>query len=68
MTTYLTLVGMLLFVVSPVLIPVTVTVVRLASDRFGHTLNRRKAITARPLHGASPVFSERRGTPAPSPA
>ena len=69
MTTYLTLAGMLLLVVSPVLIPVTLTVVRFASDRFGHNLNRRETITAGPLPGTVSMFSKLPGVhPAPSPA
>ena len=69
MTTYLTLAGMLLLVVSPVLIPATLTAVRLASDRFGHNLNRRKTVTAGPLPGTVSMFSELpRVHPAPSPA
>ena len=69
MTTYLTIAGMLLLVVSPVLIPVTLTVVRFASDRFGRSLNRRKTITAGPLPGTVSMFSELPGVhPAPSPA
>ena len=69
MTTYLTLAGMLLLVVSPVLIPITLTVVRLASDRFGHNLNRRKTSAAGPLPGTVSTFSKLPGVhPAPSPA
>jgi hypothetical protein len=51
MTTYLTLVGMLLLVVSPVLIPLTVTVIHFCSDRFGRIANWRKTMAARPLPG-----------------
>jgi hypothetical protein len=47
MTTYLTLVGMLLLVVSPVLIPLTVTVIHFCSDRFGRIANWRKTMAAR---------------------
>jgi hypothetical protein len=69
MTTYLTLVGMLLLVVSPVLIPLTVTVIHFCSDRFGRIANWRKTMAARPLPGPVPVFSDRPGVPvAPSPA
>jgi hypothetical protein len=66
MTTYLTLVGMLLLVVSPVLIPLTVTAVPFCSNRFGRIANWRKTTT---LPGTVPVFSERPGVhAAPSPA
>ena len=68
MTTYLTLAGMLLLVVSPVLIPITLTVVRLASDRFERNLNRHETIPAGPLPGTVPTFSNLPGVhPAPSP-
>jgi hypothetical protein len=67
MTTYLTLAGMLLFVVSPVLIPAILTVVRYASDRFGHNLHRRKTITAGVVPGTVSVFGNLSGVhPAPS--
>ena len=66
MTTYLTLVGMLLLVVSPVLIPLTVTVIHFCSDRFGRIANWRKTKT---LPVTVPVFGERPGIhAAPSPA
>jgi hypothetical protein len=66
MTTYLTLVGMLLLVVSPVLIPLTVTVIHFCSDRFGRIAKWRKTTT---LPGPVPVFSDRPGVQvAPSPA
>jgi hypothetical protein len=54
--TYLTLAGMLLLVVSPLLIPLTLTVMRFASGRFGDSPNRRKITTARPLPATVPVF------------
>jgi hypothetical protein len=67
MTTYLTLAGMLLFVVSPVLIPAILTVVRYASDRFGHNVHRRKTITAGALPGTVSVFGNLSGVqPNPS--
>ena len=66
MTTYLTLVGMLLLVVSPVLIPLTVTVIHFCSDRFGRIAKWRKTTT---LPRTVPVFSDRPGVQvAPSPA
>lgn len=66
MTTYLTLVGMLLLVVSPVLIPLTVTVIPFCSDRFGRIAKWRKTTT---LPRTVPVFSDRPGVQlAPSPA
>jgi hypothetical protein len=66
MTTYLTLVGMLLFVVSPLLIPVTVTVISFCSNRFGSIARWRKTTM---LPGPVPVFSDRPGVQlAPSPA
>ena len=66
MTTYLTLVGMLLFVVSPLLIPVIVTVIPFCSNRFGSIARWRKTTT---LPRAVPVFSDRPGVQvAPSPA
>jgi hypothetical protein len=66
MTTYLTLVGMLLLVVSPLLIPVTVTVIPFCSNRFGSIAKRRKTTT---LQGPVPVFSDRPAVQlAPSPA
>jgi hypothetical protein len=69
MTTYLTLVGMLLLVLFPLLIPVAVTVVPICSNRFGRIANWRKTTTARPLPRSVPVFSERPGVlAAPSPA
>jgi hypothetical protein len=69
MTTYLTLVGMLLFVTFPLLIPIAVTMAPLCSNRFGRIANWRKTTTARPLPSVVPVFSDRPGVhPAPSPA
>jgi hypothetical protein len=69
MTTYLTLVGMLLFVVFPLLIPVAVAAVPFCSNRFGRIANRRKTTTPRPLPRAVPMFSDRPGVhAAPSPA
>jgi hypothetical protein len=69
MTTYLTLAGMLLFVIFPLLIPIAVTVAPLCSNRFGRIANWRKTTTARPLPKAVPVISDRPGVhPAPSPA
>jgi hypothetical protein len=66
MATYLTLVGMLLLVVSPVLIPLTVTVIHFCSDRFGRIAKWRKTTT---LPRTVPVFSDRPGVQlAPSPA
>jgi hypothetical protein len=56
--TYLTIAGMLLLVLAPVLIPITVTVMRFASDRFGHIPNRRRTITTRPLPATVPVFDD----------
>jgi hypothetical protein len=58
MTTYLTLVGMLLLVVSPLLIPLTVTVIPFCSDRFGRIAKWRKTTT---LPRTVPVFSDRPG-------
>jgi hypothetical protein len=67
--TYLTLAGMLLLVVAPLLIPVTLTVMHFASNRFGHNPTRNKTTTARPLRGTVSVFGELpRVQPAPSPA
>jgi hypothetical protein len=69
MTSYLTLFGMLLLVVFPVLIPLTVTVIHLGSTRFELIAGWRKTTTARPLPGPVPVFSDRPGVQlAPSPA
>ena len=66
MTTYLTLVGMLLLVVSPLLIPLTVTVIPFCSNRFRRIVKWRKTTT---LPGPVPVFSDRpRVQLAPSPA
>jgi hypothetical protein len=66
MTTYLTLVGMLLLVVSPLLIPLTVTVIPFCSNRFGRIAKWRKSTT---LPRTVPVFSDRLGVhAAPSPA
>jgi hypothetical protein len=69
MTTYLTLVGMLLLVVFPVLIPLTVTVIHFGSARFGRIANWRRTTTARPLPGPVHVLSDLPGVRvAPSPA
>jgi hypothetical protein len=69
MTTYLTLFGMLLLVVSPVLIPLTVTVIHFGSARFGPVANCRHAAIARPVPGPVPVLSDLPGVRvAPSPA
>ena len=66
MTTYLPLVGIMLLVVFPLLIPVAVTAVPFCSNRFGRIANRRKTTT---LPGTVRVFSERPGVhAAPSPA
>jgi len=66
MTAYLTLIGMMLLVVFPLLIPIAVTAVPFCSNRFGRIANRRKTKT---LPVTVPVFSERRGLhAAPSPA
>jgi hypothetical protein len=66
MSTYLTLIGMLLLVVFPVLIPIAVTAVPFCSNRFSRIADRRKTTT---LPGTVPVFSERPGVrAAPSPA
>jgi hypothetical protein len=66
MTTYLTLIGMLLLVIFPLLIPIAVTAVPFCRNRFGRTANRRKTTT---LPGTVPVFSARPGVhAAPSPA
>jgi hypothetical protein len=66
MTSYLTLFGMLLLVVFPVLIPLTVTVIHLGSTRFGRIAKWRKTTT---LPRTVPVFSDRPGVQlAPSPA
>jgi hypothetical protein len=61
MSTYLTLIGMLLFVLFPLLIPIAVTAAPLCSNRFGRIANWRKTATARPLPRAVPVFSDRPG-------
>jgi hypothetical protein len=58
MATYLTLVGMLLLVVFPVVIPVTVTVIHFCSARFGRTTRWRNIVTARPVRGPFPVLSD----------
>jgi hypothetical protein len=69
MTTYLTLFGMLLLVVFPVLIPLTVTVTHFCSTRFGRVANRRRTTTARPLPEPVHVLSALPGVQvAPSPA
>ena len=66
MTTYLTLAGMLLLVVFPLLIPITVTAVPYCSNRFGRNANWRKTTK---LAGTVPVLSEWPGVyVAPSPA
>ena len=66
MTTYLTLVGILLLVVFPLLIPVAVTVVPFCSNRFGRIANWRKTTTPRPLPRAVPsVQRPARGHAAP---
>jgi hypothetical protein len=66
MTSYLTLFGMLLLVVFPVLIPLTVTVIHLGSTRFELIAGWRKTTT---LPRTVPVFSDRPGVQlAPSPA
>jgi hypothetical protein len=60
---------MLLLVVSPVLIPLTITVIHFCSDRFGRIANWRKTTVARPLPGPVPMSSDRPGVQvAPSPA
>jgi hypothetical protein len=64
MTTYLPLVGIMLLVVFPLLIPVAVTAVPFCSNRFGRIANWRKTKT---LPVTVPVFGER-PDPAPSPA
>ena len=66
MTTYLTLVGMLLLVVSPLVIPLTITVMPFCSNGFGRIAKWRKTTT---LPRTVPVFSDRPGVQlAPSPA
>lgn len=66
MTTYLTLVGMLLLVVSPLVIPLTVTVIPFCSNRFGRIAKWRRTTT---LPRTVSVFSDRSGVQAaPSPA
>jgi hypothetical protein len=66
MTTYLTLIGMLLLVVFPVLIPVAVTAVPFCSNRFSRIADRRKTTT---LPGTVPLLSARPEVhAAPSPA
>jgi hypothetical protein len=57
MATYLTLVGMLLLVVFPVVIPVAVTVIHFCSARFGR-ITWRNIVTARPVRGPFPVLSD----------
>jgi hypothetical protein len=69
MTTYLTLVGMLLLVVFPVLIPLTVTVIHFCSARFGRIASRRNTAMARPVPGPALMLSNPpRVRVAPSPA
>jgi hypothetical protein len=69
MTTYLTLFGMFLLVVFPVLIPLTVTVIHLGSARFGRIASWRNTALARPVPGPVPVLSDLPGVRvAPSPA
>jgi hypothetical protein len=58
MTTYLTLVGMLLLVVFPVLIPLLVTVIHFGSGRFGRIANWRRTTMARPLPGPVQVLTD----------
>jgi hypothetical protein len=58
MATYLTLVGMLLLVVFPVLIPLTVTVIHFCSARFGRIASWRNTATVRPVPGRFPVLSD----------
>src|SRR3984957_6008153 len=58
MTTYLPLVGIMLLVVFPLLIPIAVTAVPFCSNRFGGIANWRKTKT---LPVTVPVFGERRG-------
>jgi len=66
MTTYLPLVGIMLLVVFPVLIPIAVTAVPFCSNRFGRIAKWRKTTT---LPRTVPVFSDRLGVhAAPSPA
>lgn len=68
-TTYLTLAGMVLLVVAPLLIPITVTAMGFASERFGNSPNRRKNITTRTLPATVPMFGDSPGVhTAPSPA
>ena len=69
MATYLTLFGMLLLVVFPVLIPLTVTVIHFGSARFGRIASWRNTATARPIPVAGPVLIDPPGVRvAPSPA
>jgi len=69
MTTYLTLLGMLLLVIFPVLIPVTVTVIHFCSVRFGRIPSWRGTVRARPVPGPLPVLSDLPAVRvAPSPA
>jgi hypothetical protein len=69
MTTYLTLFGMLLMVVFPVLIPLTVTVIHFCSTRFERIASWRNTAVARPVLGPVPVLSNPPGVRvAPSPA
>lgn len=66
MTTYLPLIGIMLLVVFPLLIPVAVTAVPFCSNRFGRIANWRKTKT---LPVTVQVFGERPGIhAAPSPA
>jgi hypothetical protein len=66
MATYLTLVGMLLLVVSPLAIPVTVTAIPFCSNRFRRIAKWRKTTT---LPRTVSALSELPGVhAAPSPA
>jgi hypothetical protein len=69
MTTYLTLFGMLVLVVFPVLIPVIVTVIHFCSARFGRIASWPNTAMARLVPGPVPVLSDLPGVRvAPSPA
>jgi hypothetical protein len=66
--TYLTLAGMLLLVISPLLIPVTLTVMHFAVNKFGHSPSR-ETVAARTLPGTVLVLGELPGAHrAPAPA
>jgi hypothetical protein len=68
-TTYLTLFGMLLLVVFPVLIPLSVTVIHFGSTRFGRIANRHRTTTALTLPEPVHVLNALPGVQlAPSPA